>query len=149
MSLLGLSSPGSLADHRTTFIEGFTQSASFLGIYATLPNADYVDALLTSAGLSITATERSALITGLNNGAETRGSVLSKLADNQTFQQTQFNSVFVLLEYFGYLRRYPDDAGYDFWLNKLNQPGGNISTIEMIKAFLASDEYRQRFGPIH
>jgi hypothetical protein len=38
---------------------------------------------------------------------------------------------FVLMQYFGYLRRNPDDApdgnfnGYNFWLNKLNVFGGD------------------------
>jgi len=61
----------------------------------------------------------------------------------------------VLAEYFGYLRRNPNDApelgldytGYDFWLTKLNQFGGNFINAEMVKAFLSSIEYRQIFGP--
>jgi len=147
MSQLGLGSGGDLAAHRVDFLEGFTQSANFLALYAVLQNAAYVDALLTESGIVITPAERSALITGLDNGTETRGSVLGKLADNQTFQQQRFNSDFVLLEYFGYLRRSPDDAGFAFWLDKLNRPGGAATIIDMIKVFITSAEYRQRFGP--
>jgi hypothetical protein len=147
MSTLGLGSGGDLTVHRTTFIEGFTNSANFLGLYAVLQNATYVDTLTTKAGISLTAAERTALITGLNNGTETRGSVLAKLADNEASQASQFNAGFVLLEYFGYLRRYPDDEGFAFWLGKLNQPGGNATVIDMIKFFITSAEYRQRFGP--
>ena len=69
--------------------------------------------------------------------------------------QQEFNRAFVLLQYFGYLRRNPHDApetalnfaGYDFWLNKLNAFGGNFIDAEMVKAFITSIEYRQRFGP--
>ena len=56
------------------------------------------------------------------------------------------------MEYFGYLRRNPDDApdadfrGWKFWLSKLNQFGGNFVQAEMVKAFITSDEYRHRFG---
>jgi hypothetical protein len=56
------------------------------------------------------------------------------------------------MQYFGYLRRDPaaaldsDLSGYNFWLNKLNQFGGNYIDAEMIKAFLTSIEYRQRFA---
>ena len=56
------------------------------------------------------------------------------------------------MEYFGYLRRNPFDTpntdfnGYDFWLGKLNEFNGNYIQAEMVKAFLNSDEYRQRFG---
>jgi hypothetical protein len=56
------------------------------------------------------------------------------------------------MQYFGYLRRDPNSApdadlsGYDFWLNKLNQFGGNYIKAEMVKAFIISTEYRQRFA---
>jgi hypothetical protein len=69
------------------------------------------------------------------------------------------------LEYFGYLRRNPNDApdnnfqGYNFWLAKMNsftQPGENVRDeqvalrrvrrAEMVTAFITSGEYRQRFG---
>ena len=72
---------------------------------------------------------------------------------NAGFQQRELNRGFVQMEYFGYLRRNPNDApdgtfaGYDFWLNKLNAFGGNFIDAEMVKAFLSSIEYRQRFGP--
>jgi hypothetical protein len=65
----------------------------------------------------------------------------------------EFNQAFVLMQYFGYLRRNPFDPpeqtldynGYDFWLNKLNSFGANFQQAEMVKAFLSSAEYRQRF----
>jgi len=43
--------------------------------------------------------------------------------------------------------RQADYAGYDFWLAKLNQFNGNFVSAEMVKAFITSTEYRQRFGP--
>ena len=52
-----------------------------------------------------------------------------------------------------YLRRNPNDppdadySGFDFWLTKLNNFNGNFINAEMVKAFLSSIEYRQRFGP--
>jgi len=58
----------------------------------------------------------------------------------------------VLMQYFGYLRRAPDAApdsdlsGYNFWLGKLNAFGGDFQQAGMVKAFLASPEYRSRFG---
>jgi hypothetical protein len=54
--------------------------------------------------------------------------------------------MFVMMEYFGYLRRDPDESGYAFWLKKLNQFDGNFEQAEMVKAFIRSGEYRQRFG---
>ena len=81
-----------------------------------------------------------------------RAQVVRSLAENQTLQQREFNRAFVLMQYFGYLRRNPDDTqdtdytGYEFWLTKLNQFNGNYTNAEMVKAFIASIEYRQRFG---
>ena len=65
------------------------------------------------------------------------------------------NRAFVLMEYFGYLRRNPDAAperdlnyaGWNFWLTKLNQFEGDFVRAEMVKAFINSDEYKNRFGP--
>jgi hypothetical protein len=59
------------------------------------------------------------------------------------------------MEYFGYLRRNPDDppertlnyAGWKFWLDKLEEFDGNFVRAELVKAFITSDEYRHRFGP--
>jgi hypothetical protein len=36
-------------------------------------------------------------------------------------------------------------GGYRFWLNKLNQFNGNFVQAEMVKAFIVSGEYRDRF----
>jgi hypothetical protein len=82
----------------------------------------------------------------------TRAQALREIAENQEFQRRHFSRAFVLMQYFGYLRRNPNDtpdadfSGYNFWLGKLNQFGGNFINAEMVKAFISSTEYRQRFG---
>jgi hypothetical protein len=64
-----------------------------------------------------------------------------------------FSPQFVLMQYYGYLRRNPtdppdsDDSGYQFWLAKLNSFGGDFRSADMVKAFITSIEYRARFGP--
>ena len=66
-------------------------------------------------------------------------------------QISQYNSAFVLMQYFGYLRRDPnggadrDFSGYNFWLTKLDTFNGNFQQAEMVRAFLVSREYRGRF----
>jgi len=75
------------------------------------------------------------------------------VAENQNLVTAEFNRAFVQMQVFGYLRRNPNDlpdadyTGYDFWLTKLNQFNGNYNAAEMVKAFIVSTEYRQRFGP--
>jgi Calx-beta domain/CHRD domain/Subtilase family len=97
-------------------------------------------------------TFRNSLIAGLNAGTETRATVLRKVAEQEELGLREFNRAFVLMQYFGYLRRNPNDppdadfSGYAFWLNKLNTFNGDFRAAEMVKAFITSIEYRQRFG---
>ena len=73
------------------------------------------------------------------------------VAEDVDLFNAEFNRAFVLMQYFGYLKRNPDEAndpdytGYDFWLTKLNQFNGNFVGAEMVKAFISSAEYRTRF----
>jgi uncharacterized protein (TIGR03118 family) len=90
---------------------------------------------------------RDALLAGLNGATETRATVLRKVAESEELASNEFNRAFVTMQYFGYLRRDPDTSGFNFWLNKLNAFNGNFQNAEMVKAFITSSEYRQRFGP--
>jgi uncharacterized protein (TIGR03118 family) len=90
---------------------------------------------------------RNSLVAGLNGGTETRATVLRKVSEQAELKVREFNAAFVAMEYFGYLRRDADAAGYNFWLNKLNSFNGDFRASEMVKAFISSIEYRQRFGP--
>jgi uncharacterized protein (TIGR03118 family) len=90
---------------------------------------------------------RDAMVAGLTGGTETRATVLRKVAELEELGLRESNGAFVLMEYFGYLRRDPDISGFNFWLNKLNAFNGDFRAAEMVKAFILSGEYRQRFGP--
>jgi uncharacterized protein (TIGR03118 family) len=90
---------------------------------------------------------RNSLVAGLNGATMTRAQVLRAVAEAAELQSREFNAAFVTMEYFGYLRRDPDPDGFNFWLNKLNAFNGNFQNAEMVKAFINSLEYRQRFGP--
>ncbi|MCM3873043.1 MAG: pre-peptidase C-terminal domain-containing protein, partial [Pyrinomonadaceae bacterium] len=116
--------------------------------------AQFVDALNANAQ-ALSQAERDALVTDLQNGVKTRAQVLRAVAEDSTLVAAHFNKAFVLMQYFGYMRRNPNDApevtldfqGYNFWLTKLNQFNGNFVNAEMVKAFIISSEYKQRFGP--
>lgn len=116
--------------------------------------SQYVDALFASASITPTANERQAAINAFGAGGTTgRVAALRSVTDSASVTNAEFNPAFVLLQYYGYLRRNPTDApdtnddGYQFWLAKLNMFGGNFEQAEMVKAFLNSIEYRNRFGP--
>jgi len=134
-----------LAGNKQAFVQGWVQRADFKARYAGLTNDQYVDTLIANGGVTITPAERDDLVQDLVNG-KSRADVLAKLVDNPTLSRGEFNSAFVLMQYFGYLGRDPDSAGFTFWLNKLNQFGGDFVKAELVKAFLGSIEYRRRFG---
>jgi len=132
-----------LAGNKAAFVAAWIERPEFRDAYDRLNNRAYVDTLLAHAdGFN---GDREALVNGLNSGALTRAAALSQIVENEGFIDTKRNATFVMMEYFGYLRRDPDEGGYQFWLNKLNQFGGNFEQAEMVKAFLVSGEYRGRF----
>jgi hypothetical protein len=141
-----------LADNQQQFAAEFVNRPEFKAKYDNLSNADYVTALYANAGVVAPQTEGDALVARLDFANESRATALLDVASNAAFHQQEQNAAFVLMEYFGYLRRDPsaapdsDQAGYNFWLNKLNQFNGNYLDAEMVRAFIVSTEYRQRFG---
>ena len=131
-------------------------------MYDSLTNEQFVAQLFLKTKVNASSIERTSLVNALNGGTLTRGAVLQKVVDGivvisegnqlfttaygQAFYTADSNRAFVLLEYFGYMKRDPDDAGYAFWLAKLDQFGGNFVSAEMVLAFIQSPEYRARFG---
>jgi hypothetical protein len=142
-----------LQENTAAYLEDFVKRPDFTTAYpAHLAPAQYVDKLNAQAGSVLSQTERDALVLGLTVGLETRATVLRKVAENGEFSRRELNRAFVLMQYFGYLRRAPNDppdtdfTGYDFWLAKLEQFGGDYRRAEMVKAFITSPEYRARFA---
>jgi hypothetical protein len=149
-----------LTANQQALITAFAQRTRFLTAFPTsMTSAQFVDALFANAGVVPTSAERQAAIDRFGGAANTadvsaRVAALLDIAQNASFVQAETNRAFVLMQYFGYLRRNPNDApeiglnfdGYNFWLNKLNLFGGDYQAAEMVKAFVISSEYRQRFG---
>jgi YVTN family beta-propeller protein len=143
--------------NKQAFFVGWVQRSDFIARYpASISPAAFVDAFNANTGGSLSAAERDALVSQLtsNNTAAGRALVVRQVSENAEFSRRQINRAFVLMQYFGYLRHNPDDApeaglnfdGYNFWLAKLDQFNGNFIQAEMVKSFIVSSEYRQRFG---
>jgi hypothetical protein len=116
-----------------------------------------VDKLNQNAGGALTQGERDRFVAQLSSASDQttgRAFVLMSVAESRALRDAEFNRAFVLMQYFSYLRRNPDDApelglnfaGWKFWLDKLNRFGGDYVRAEMVKAFLDSAEYRRRFS---
>ncbi len=147
-----------LENNKLAYFADFVTRARFTAAYpTTLTPAQFVDALYLNAGVTPSGSDRTVAINEFGSASNTgdtaaRARALRRVAQNPTLAQQEFNKAFVLMEYFGYLRRNPNDApdnnfaGYNFWLTKLNQFNGDYIRAEMVKAFISSSEYRQRFG---
>ena len=140
--------------NKQAYAQQIVNDPAFVTRFPIQPAAQYVDSLYASAAVTPTVAERNAAISAFGAGGTLgRVAALRSVADSNSVRQAELNSSFVLAEYYGYLRRNPTDApdfndvGYQFWLNKLNFFNGNYIAAEMVKAFITSFEYRQRFGP--
>jgi hypothetical protein len=148
-----------LAANRNAFVLEFVSRARFTSAFPTsLTPAQFADALFANAGLTPSAAERQAVINefgGAATSADTaaRARALKAVAENAALVARERNRAFVLMQYFGYLRRNPDDApeakrdfsGFTFWLGKLEDNSGDFIRAEMVRAFIESIEYRGRF----
>jgi hypothetical protein len=143
-----------LESNKQAFADEFVNRSRFSSAFPTsMTPAQFVDALNTNAANALSPTDRNQLVNDLTAGTKTRAQVLRAVAENQNLYNAEFNRAFVLMQFLGYLRRDPnsgqdtDYTGFDFWLTKLNAFNGNFQNAEMVKAFITSTEYRQRFGP--
>jgi hypothetical protein len=134
-----------MAENKRAFVAEWVGRDAFRAEYDGMSNGQFVDALIAHTGVSFSSGERNALVSSLGTGA-TRADVLQQIVEDGRFVSAKRNEMFVMMEYFGYLRRDPDENGYRFWLNKLNEFNGNFEQAEMVKAFIVSGEYRSRFG---
>jgi hypothetical protein len=127
----------------------------------------FVDKLFANSEVTPTQAERDAAVAAFGaGGVEGRAAALLNVAASRSVYNRQYNPAFVLMQYFGYLRRNADDppdaslGGHSFWLAKLDSfslPGEDVRDdavalrrlrrAEMVKAFLLSGEYLSRFGP--
>lgn len=158
-----------LEQNKLGFALDWVARADFIAEYPTTMTRDeYIDKLFLRSGAAPTAQERNLALFAYDSGfsvKEKRAKGIRSVVDTSAVYNAQYNPAFVLMQYYGYLRRNPDSApdgaftGYDFWLNKMNQfsqPGEDVTDpnvalarvkrAEMVKAFLVAGEYRQRFG---
>ena len=149
-----------LESNKVAFCDQFVTRSRFTTKYpANMLPTDFVHTLNQNAGSPLSPTEETTLALQVATGQTTRAKVLRQIAEHQTLVNSEFNKAFLLMQFFGYLRRNPNDlpdtdyTGYDFWLTKLNsftQPGDDVlvrvQKADMVKAFITSTEYRKRFG---
>jgi TolB protein len=142
-----------LQENQERMLQEWAQTSAFIELCGgNRSGREFVDILLTNTRIPATPEYRDSLIADLDARRKTQADVLREIVENEEFKRMETTRAFVLMQYFGYLRRNPDDppdadfSGYDFWLAKLNSFGGDYRRAEMVKAFINSIEYRRRFG---
>ncbi len=146
---------------RAAFPSDFTNRIEFKALYDSLSDAGFVNTLMNRYGLqqiiapdpanpeSITKVtlSRADLINRLGaSGAQslTRAQVLRAIVESNEVGIAEYNPAFVAMQYYGYLRRTPEEDGYQAWLRVINQDPNNIRI--MVNGFMNSSEYKLRFG---
>ena len=161
--LNGFQSPQELENNRTAFITDFMTRPAFQNIYNGLTNsanaAQFIAKLEETAGVTLpssTTTEpgqppqygRNELIQKMQSGEFTAGQTLRAFIEQKVVFDKYFYRAFVAMQYFGYLNRDPEDAGYNDWVDVLTNGRGNILPGDfrhLIFGFVWSVEYRDKF----
>ena len=134
-----------LKENRVELLKDWTASAEFQRLYGGKSNLELVDALLKNAGVSWSASKRDELVSSLTTQTDPQQAALLRVISDRGFYASEYNNAYVLVHFFAYLRRNPDDApdfdlrGFNFWRDRLNS-WGDYRTISM--AFMESEEYR-------
>jgi Tol biopolymer transport system component len=135
-----------LEAEKAALANDFVQRPEFLQHYpGSMTNTQFVNTLFDTAGLFPFTAERQAEIDAMNNLGRTRAQVLRNVIDIQAFKDREFNPSFVLMQYFGYMRRDIDQGGYAYWLDVLNRTNNHRG---MVCNFINSWEYQLRFGAV-
>jgi hypothetical protein len=146
-----------LENNTQAYMTEFVQRPRFVSLFATtLTPTEFVGQLFANAGVTPSDAERAAAVNefgsaGTSSDVAARARALRRVAESTALAKQEFDQAFVLMQYFGYLRRDPntgadhDYSGFTFWLGKLDGFNGNFGDAEMVKSFLVSGEYRGRF----
>lgn len=147
-----VSHKGELEAVRMALARALVERPEFKHRYpASMKPAEFVDTILSSiaqtTGIDF-GSERSLLINLMDDGLNGRAAVLTRLAADQRVADAHYNQALVLFQYFTHLRRNPDEAGFNAWLNTLkNKPLRDPEAARsMVCSFINSAEYQNRFG---
>jgi hypothetical protein len=147
-----LSQKGEVEAIRAALASAFVERPEFKRRFpSTMKRAEFVDSLIASlvqsSGVDF-GSERSLLIGLLDDSANGRAAVLTRLALDQRVADAHYNHALVAFQYFTHLKRSPDESGYNAWVNTLkSKPLRDADAARsMVCTFINSAEYQNRFG---
>jgi CSLREA domain-containing protein len=142
----GFLSDTDLEANRVAYTNELMNRPEFHALYdSTINNPTaFVDKLLQVSNLP-NHPSRNAWISGLTNSTLTRAQVVRQFIDSTEVYTKYVNEAFIIMNYFGFLRRSADGA-YQAWFTIFN----NSNDYRLIiNGFMNSAEYRLRFGPTY
>lgn len=138
---------------RAAFVTAFVQRQEFKQKYpATMKPAEFVDAIIAAAnhasGVDLGGEKSELMALASDDPVAGRAAVLTRLSSIPAVADAQYNQSLVLLQYFAFFRRDPDENGYTSALNTLkSKPLRDAGAARsMVCSFMNSEEYQLRFG---
>ncbi|MFL6209181.1 MAG: hypothetical protein ACJ74W_10040 [Pyrinomonadaceae bacterium] len=140
-----------LEANKSAYLDDFMQHAEFTARYGGLTDAthaeDFVTRLEQTAGVHLG--NHAQLVADMHSGVKTAAQTLRAFLESPEVNEHFIFRGFVTMQYFGYLRRDPEPAGWNAWVNVLTNGNdvvrpGDYRTL--IFGFVHSQEYRHRFG---
>ena len=143
--------PAQLEANKAAFLNEFMTRPEFTAKYGGLtqnPTA-FVNKVMEVAQITSLA-NKDQLIAEMSNGTKSPAQVLRAIIEGQEVWDRFFFRAFVAMEYFGYLKRDPDQAGYDDWVDVLTNGRASAGIApedyrHLVFGFIWSVEYRNRF----
>ena len=122
--------------------DSFAGSSEFSSTYGSLDNAGFVNLIYTNLfNRSPDQGGYDYWLGQLDSSAITRGAAMVGYSESDEYKQLMNNRVSIVSYYFGMLRRAPDQGGFDYWVQRLDD---GDSAIDLVNGFLYSDEYQGR-----
>jgi hypothetical protein len=145
---------------RAQLADSWVRRQEFKSLYDALDNAAFVSTLMDRYKLQQITTPdpaspdgtqkvtltRGDLVNRLGGvgGTLTRAQVLRAVVQSDEVGAAEFNSAFVSMQYYGYLRRTPEPGGYNDWMTYLMAHPNDFRG--MVYGFINASEYKLRFG---
>ena len=125
--------------------QNFFNSPEFTNTYGALTNDQYINLVYQNVlNRAPDPDGYTFYLTHLTNGTLTKGQMMIGFSESAEFQNITSNESFVVGVYVGMLKRTPEPAGLDFYVDLLD---GGTARSAIIPGFFNSPEYHSRFLP--
>lgn len=119
-------------DKKREFAEDWLQRKDFRNRYSKKSDEQFLNELFANAGWHERGAERERLLQELKSLRTTRQAIVRAIVEDPAVPTYEFNATFVVLNYFLYLVRNPDPAGYYYWLTTLNSSSDYVGVIRSL-----------------